>query len=280
MRNISTIILNQSNLLEGTRNVFRYIFPQGGAKFKDVKLAIANINMYYSWYNISSDYNNNQFSIIFPTFAGTTTLNITIADGFYTAADLNSYLQQEFITAGLYLVDSNGDYVYYMELIENPTAYAIQMNSYAVPTSLPVGYTNPASMTFPAVASTPQLVVSASNSFSSIIGFSAGTYPSVVQSTTYSVVSDITPAVSPVSSVIVLCSLLNNQYAIPSSVCNSFAPSVSFGSTISFSPNEYSFCNCQNGNYNSFDITFVDQSFNALPIIDTDLIIQVLIATD
>lgn len=283
MRQIYSIILNQSNVLSGQNNVYRYQFPQGGAKFKKGShLAIANINMYYSWFNISTEYNNNSFQVIFPTSTTPTTLNITIPDGFYSISDLNSYLQQEFITAGLYLVNSDGDYVYYLELIENPNSYAIQLNSYPVPTSLPSGYTNPASMTFPASLTTPQLVISTSggNDFYKLIGFSAGTYPDPAQSTTYSAISDITPQISPVSSAVVLCSLLNNRLAIPNTVCASFAPNVSFGSTISYNPNEYAFQPIGEGSYTSFDISFTDQLFNPLPIRDTDLIIQVLIAID
>lgn len=272
------VIINSSNLVAGTTNQYRFSFPAGSVHFpKGSKIAISNISMYYSWFNITSAYNNNTFQIVFPTSTTPTTLNITIPDGFYSVSDLNSYLQQEFITAGLYLVDSNGDYVYYAEFLENPTSYAIQFNSYPVPTSLPATYTNPASMTFPLVATTPQLVVSSSNDFGLVIGFSAASYPSVVQSTTYSGLSDITPQISPVNSVITTCSLVNNRLNIPNTVLYSFNADVGFGSLIRSSPNEYAFIPISPGSYESLLITFLDQRYLALPMRDTEILVQLLV---
>ena len=45
----------------------------------------------YSFFNITSAYNNNRFTFSFPTGAGAgiyTNFNITIPDGFYTIEDL------------------------------------------------------------------------------------------------------------------------------------------------------------------------------------------------
>lgn len=275
------IILNESNLVQAggrSNNVYRYNFPQGAIKFeKHARVAVGNINIFYSWYNISAELNNNTFSIEFPVFG---TLNITIPDGYYDVGSLNSFIQQEFITNDLYLIDSNGDFVYYLELVENPTVYAVQQNSYAVPIALPAGYSQPAGWPgYPGVATTPQLIVSA-NDFRNIIGFNAGTTPTPVQATTFSKTSDFTPQVSPVSSVIVGCSLVNSKFSNPPQVLYSFAPDVPFGSLIRSNPNEHSFINIQPGNYPSFDIIFLDQNFNALPIRDSNLLIQLLIKTD
>lgn len=274
------IILNSTNFVAGSTSTFRYNFPSGNVDFKKSKVALADISIYYSWYNLTSSYNNVSFQIIFPTLAGSTTLSITVPNGFYDVSALNSYIQQQFISNGLYLVNASGNYVYYLELIENSNFYGVQLNSYPVPTALPAGYSNPAGMTFPAVATTPQLVV-LSNSFRDVIGFNAGTYPNPVQATNYSKVSDYTPQVSPVQSMIVSCSLLTNKYASPNTILYAFSPAgVSFGNLIESKPVNFSYVSIKDGQYATFDVTLYDQSFNRLPINDTNLVIQLNIITE
>lgn len=54
---------------------------------------------------------------------------------------------------------TTGTITYYMQFVENPTAYRVQLISYALPTSLPAGSTNGGGITFPTVSRQPQLVV-------------------------------------------------------------------------------------------------------------------------
>jgi hypothetical protein len=272
------IILNSSNAVAGTNNsIYRYNFPQGSVKFNKSKVAVASISMYYSWYNILASLGNNTFTYTWYGFGTSVIETITIPDGFYDIAALNAYLQSQMIANGHYLIDASGDYVYYLEFATNSTYYSIQLNSYPIPTALPTGYSNPAVITFPAVATTPQITI-ISNAFRDIIGFNAGTYPAAVQTTTYSKLSDFTPQVSPTQSVILSCTLLNNKYSNPGTVLYSFSPAgVSFGSLIEAKPSQFSFVDIQSGNYNTFDITFLDQSFNFLKINDNNLVVQLLI---
>lgn len=271
------LILNSSNYISNTASTFRYDFPSGAVRFKNSKIAIGSINIFNSWQNITASNENNTYQIIFPTNAGTTTITITMPDGFYEISDVNSYLQQQFIANGLYLVDSGGQYVYYAEFITNSTYYGIQFNSYPVPTALPVGYTNPAAMTFPLVDTTPQLVV-ASNSFQQIIGFDAGTYPNPSQNTTYSVLSTFTPQVSTIQSLTITCNLLNNRFAVPGTVLYNFSSGgTAYGSLVETSPNFPQFVDVQEGLYPYIEISFIDQSFNPITLLDTNLTVLLLI---
>ena len=154
----------------------------------------------------------------------------------------------------------------------------VYINAYSVPTSLPVGWTQPSNFIgYPAVANTPQLVV-LSNSFRNIVGINSGTYPSPQQTSTYFKLSDFTPPVSPVQSFILSCSLLNNQYSNPRTILYSFSPAgTTFGSLIQSSPNQFSFIDIMSGNYSDFTIQFLDQSFNPLQIQDTNLVVMLLI---
>jgi hypothetical protein len=272
------IVINGNGLVPDLfNNTYRYTFPQGSVNFKNSKIALSNLNIFYSWFNISAVNQNNTFSVLFPTFAGSTLLNITIPDGFYDVATLNAFLQQIFITNNFYLVNGSGQNVYYMEFITNASAYAVQMNSFPVPTALPAGWTNPGSMTFPVVASTPLLNVPATN-FRNIIGFNTGTYPAIFQATNFSKISDFTPQVTPINSVIIACSLLSNSYAIPNTIFYSFSTQgASFGSVISVQSTDHSYVDIQDGSYNSFTLSFLDQNFNQIKINDTSIIVQLLI---
>ena len=272
-----SIALNQSNVVSGTSNsIYEYVFPSGGVKFtKGFAVALQSLNLYYSWPNISASQGNNTFSYIWPV--GPTTVNITVPTGFYTIAELNSYLQYIMVQNGHYLINSSGNYVYYLELTTNSSLYAVQFNSYPIPTALPAGYTAPGSWPgYPVVASTPQLVVPATN-FRNLIGFAAGTYPTVVQATTYSATSSFTPQVSPVSSVFMLVNLVNNKYAIPNSILYNFSPNVTYGSTISVIPPYLVYSKIQEGNYTSIRVSFVDQNFAPLNILDSNLTILLAI---
>lgn len=277
--NTFTLVLNQSNLVTNSNNnLYRYVFP-GAPKFlRGTKVALVSASLYYSWYSITAAIGNNTFSYTFPTFAGSITIAVTIPDGFYTIPQLNSFLQFTFISNGHYLVDASGDYVYYAQFSENPALYAVQFDSFPVPTALPAGYTNPAALTFPAVASTPLLIVGATL-FRNIIGFNAGTYPAVFQATNYSRTSAFTPQVTPTSSVVITCSLIRNALSNPQTILASFSPDVGFGSLIQVKPNQYNLLSISDGtNQNSLDIQFLDQNFVPLKINDSQVVIELLVS--
>ena len=269
---MKTLILNSTNVVVGDNSRFNYTFPVSATFDKDDEIAVSSINIYYSWFNISSSLGNNTFSYTWPV--GSITINITIPDGFYTANTLNSYLQSVMITNNHYLINGSGNYVYYIEFVENSSAYSIQFNSYPIPTALPAGWSAPAGWTgYPAVASTPQINIPSSN-IRYILGFNAGTYPTVVQATNYSKISDFTPQFSPVQSVLVSCSLVNNILAIPSNILFSFAPTdTTFGSIISPAITYPIWNEITPGTYPNFQVQFLDQSYQALPIRDTNLVL-------
>lgn len=273
---VNTIVINGSNVDPNDNSKYTYRFSKT-VQFDDKQqIAITGLNIYYSWFNISSALNNNTFTIDFP-FGNPTTINFTVPDGSYTISQLNSYIQSIMVSNNLYLIDGSGNYVYYIEFLENPSLYAVQLNSYPIPTALPAGYTDPGVPGgFPAVASTPQLTVSA-NAFSNIIGFNPGTYPSVVQATTYSKTSDFTPQVSPVQSVLVSCNLVRSPYSIPDNIIFGFAPNVGFGSIITPPINSLIWNGIQAGFYSEITLQFLDQNYNRLPINDTNLTVLMAI---
>lgn len=274
------IILNSSTVVNDSfKNKYVYTFPSGSVKFQNSKVALGNISIYYSWFNISVANQNNTYSFNFPFNAGNTLYTVVMPDGFYTITQLNDYLQQFCITNQLYLVDSAGDFVYFLSFRENSTYYAVEVDTFAVPTAAQLaglGYTNPNAIPLPAAATTTQLIVP-NTLFQDLIGFQSGSYPTVQAGSTQSFLSSFTPQVSPVQSIILACSLLNNKYANPRTVLFSFSPQVGFGSIIDVRPNEYFWVDIQNGNYASFQVEFLDQRFNPIIINDSNLIVQLLI---
>ena len=278
---MKTLVLNSSNVDPNDTSRYIYRFPAGGASLAGKEIAVAAISLYYSWFNISTALNNKIFRYVFYSGAGptATTITVTIPDGFYTAAQLNAYLQSVMIANGHYLVTSTGDFVYFLEIVENPTAYAIQFNSYALPTSAqatanswtaPVGWPG-----FVTTNITPQIIILPTNNFGNIIGFNAGTYPSPTQITDYSKISDFTPQFSPVQSVLLRCNVVNNRLSNPSDIIYSFAPvNVDFGSIISPAISEFIWNSIDEGqNQPEFIVQFLDQSFSPLPLRDTNLVI-------
>jgi len=256
----------------------RYILPFfGSKKLQDAKVAISNVSMFFSWFNITSALNNNTFQIIVPVGASTQTLNITIPDGYYDVSQINTYIQSQLIANNFYLINPSGNFVYYIELLANSTRYSVQLNTYPVPTVLPgTGWTNPG-WTLPTVSTTPQLVVLPTNQFRTLIGYIPSTYPSPASGTTYSKLSDTTPKLNPVEQVVVRCNLVRNEIQNPNDIIYSFnaASAVSgFGSLINSQPYEYNYLDVNNGYYSQIEIQFCDQNYNQLVINDPSILVQ------
>jgi len=274
------LLLTSANVVSGTNNsVYRLYFSGNSVKFyKGDQIALQNIIIPYSWFNINSSlYNNNTFSY---TWFNGVTYTVTLANSYLSVSDINSALQYAFISNGHYLVNSSGQNVYYGQLIYNTSQYAVQWNSYPIPSTLPSGWTNPASLTLPSnssVPSTPILNISSTNNFGTIIGFSAGSYPSVAQTTNYSVISTLTPVGSPVNTVIMYCNLVRNPFSTPQNLLYSFTPNTSFGENISISPPQFAYVDIIEGTYSYVEIRFTDQNLNTLQINDNNLSIQLII---
>lgn len=121
-------------------------------------------------------------------------------------------------------------------------------------------------------------------SVSQTVGATAGTFYSMTasQSPSYSVVqtfsSSSVPQVSPLSSYVLTCNLLNNNYAIPNSLLYSFSPQGAFGEQFTIAPNQYSFIDVQPGQYNGFEVSFLDQSNVPTTLQDNNLVILLIIA--
>jgi hypothetical protein len=273
------LVLNSSNVLGRNNNIYKYNFVNGMFSIKeDAEIAISSITIPYSWFNITSAYNNNSFRF---TWYGTvsTTFTVNIPDGFYLVSDINNFLENFMIQNKLYLIDSStGQYVFYIQLYTASTYYSNQILCFAIPTSLPSGFTTPVGWPgFPAIASTPLFTV-LNNNFQQYLGFTTGSYPSITQTTNYSVLSNLLPPEgSVVNSVIVRCSIIENNVTMPTDILDSFGIDATFGSNIIYNPPYQKWVKIKRGTYADLAITFVDQNFNNIAILDSNVTITLLL---
>ena len=90
----NTLLLNSSNVVGSNKNTYQYNFINGMFKLSDdAEISISSVTIPYSWFNITSNYNNKTFNIQWVN-TGATLNTYSLPDGFYSVADLNSYIQQ------------------------------------------------------------------------------------------------------------------------------------------------------------------------------------------
>ena len=286
-----TLVINSSNLSNSNTNgTYTYNFIGGGFTVPDdMEVMLSSAQIPYSIFNITAAYNNNTFNFNFPNGAAVNTyagFYVTIPDGFYTIEDFNIFMQKYAISNGLYLIDAYGDNVYYTPAFYvNQTSYAVQVLLYAVPRSLPVGWSQPANwIGYSTYTSdrTPLLFILNTSNFGDYIGFINGVYPlSLPSLTNTSILSNKKPPIgSYVNSIVVHCSLVNNPVVSPSDILDAFQISnTSFGQNINYSPSVEKFVKLTKGSYSSMIITLTDQNNEIINFIDPNILITLLFRT-
>ena len=279
------LTLNSTNVTNTNNNSsFKYNFINGGFIAKDYEMCISSITIPYSFFNVSAYYSNKTFSLIFPTAATTITYDFTLPDGFYSVTDINSYIQQQCIANGAYLIDSSSNNVYFVQLVYNSTYYAVQFLYFSVPTSIGT-YTRPTTGLYsttgtglPTSAYTLQLVLASFGSIKNIIGFASGTFPSVQTTTSGNALSTLTPVGSTINSLLIQCSLISNRCTTPSDILDSMPISNStFGANITYDPSFEKFVSMSDGTFNEFTLTFRDQNLNEIYAKDPNVSITLII---
>lgn len=283
---IYTVILNKSHIVANTSNsVFQYKF-NSSINFKDAGMSLSSLNIFNSWFNISSSLQNNQFSYKWFDAFGVLnqTYTITFPNGYYSVNDMNEFVQSQLVTRGHYIKhNTDGNYLYHLEFVSNSSYYAIQMNVYAMRTT-DANYTKGTSTNtdlypiwgWPAEYTSIQVIIPSTNKFYQLIGITAGTYPSASDENNHTYLSSITPTMDPVSSLMIQCSLINQGgFSDPSDILYSFTSgNVPFGGMIDKQISKDTYSAIRNGIYQSFTIKFVDQDYNRVDIRDPSIVIM------
>jgi len=300
-----TLVISQSNLIQdGFNNKFVYRFPNS-VFFKDDYVAVNSINMFYSWFNITAELGNNVFRYIW----GGTTYTINIPDGLYEVSQLNQLLQFSFIANGHYLTLS-GQNVYFAEILLNPTRYAVQINTYLIPTALQftfnaitgiytgnvgtayAGMTTSNAAFFTATNQNPQIVLPAN--FNQLLGFIAGFTTDLNNNNAYvppvgsnfiskngagtiSYISTTAPNIQPNSSIILSMSNIDNAYANPSSLIYSVVANVGFGEIINERSTNFIWNRLLDGTYNQIRLEFLGTNLQPIRIADPAITITLAI---
>ncbi len=271
------LILDASNVVsDGKNSSLIYNFPNSTV-LKDKYIAVSQIIMYYSWFNITSQYLNNYLTYTWTVGGTSTTYNIVIPNGLYNIVDINAFCQWTMINNGTYLINDVGDNVYYFELLVNQNRYAVQLNTFNVPTSLPTGWSAPGNFAgYPTQTFNP--IVSFPENFYKIVGYNpissvnfssnnnvnnAYTPPSPSVSNYYvakdavgtlSYLSNTNPDVQPNSSVYLAISNINNPYSQPSSILYAITPNVNIGEQIVETPPNFMWNKMIDGTYNQLRV--------------------------
>ena len=245
---VATLVLNSSNIIDNGNNNTLVYSFPSSVQFPNHEIAVQQISMYYAWENINP-------------------------------APLAN---------GTYLIDAGGQTVYYAEFLVNPNRYAIQINTFPVPTTLPTGFTvpvaDPASgsagfVGFPTATFNPALSIG--SNLNKILGFTTPIpFTTPLNSgvgTNLSFLSNVAPQVQPNSSVYVSISNISNKYSSPTSVIYSITPNVNFGEQIRDTPPQFAWNKLLHGTYNEIRVTFLGIDFQPLTILDPNMTIVLVI---
>jgi hypothetical protein len=269
------LIVNKSHHVGNGRYVYRF---GRSVDFSNIDIALGSCSIYYSWRNITSALNNNSFQIIHPKTGGTDTLTITLPDGGYEISDINNYLRWYLITNGYYIQnDTTLEQKVFCELRVNASTYAIEFVGYPT-TAVPTGWTAGSAYTYDGVGNTPQLVIS-SNNFGIVIGYVAGTFPSVATNVLNTTSSTLTPVITQVLNVLLTLDCVDNPFSPSSTVIHALSSAgVEYGHLITSEPTTLSFIPCQKTGRQEIALQFVDQNMIPLQMIDYDIVVKLVLA--
>jgi len=278
---INSIVINGSSCVDSINNAkYKYSFNTSKYFKRTDQVALNLCNIFYSWKNISAtNYNNNTFQYQWFSSVNNTsmeTFTVTLPDSYMTVSDINEYLVAYMTTRYHYTQKTNTDgsksNVYYITLSENSNYYSVQLDLTVMSSTATVP--NGGTWLPPSTNKTPVFIVNSTNNFGSLIGFSSGSYPSTTKTANYTKLSNLVPNMNPVSSILMTCNLIKNDYSTPNNVLHSFTSfNSTYGGMIEITPNEKTFINIIEGTYKEIEIIFYDQNYNFLPIIDSDMMI-------
>lgn len=244
---VETVVVNSNyspnaNNPGSDPNNSTFIFPfNQNIDFTGAYIGLSQFQCSYAWNNTTSAFNNNTFSY---KWIDGTTRTINLGNSFNEVSGLNLAMLNDMVSQNYYLINSQGNFVYYIAIQTNSSNYAVEIICNPVPTAAQAssaGLTQPAgaSWAFPVSATTPQFIVPNTN-FQQLIGFSAGTYPSSAQSTIYSILSNVPPPIiTPISNVYITIDIMRSGISLASRVIQSIsaANASSFGGLIEFTNN-------------------------------------------
>ena len=193
-----------------------------------IKMALANLSIYYTWKNIKSEYNNNKFKISAPTWNDT----FDLPDGSYYIADIQDYF--EFIIKKHETLNENPSIQIYPNQIKNRIIFKIK-------TGYKLELLTPETMKL--LGSTKKEIDKDKN-------------------------GENVPKLESVEVAIIHCNLVKNEYQHTSKVLFTFVPNRKFGQLINICLHDFKIMNTVKTKFSSVEVWFTDQASKALEIED------------
>ena len=224
---METIFMNTENSKTSEPHRFKLDLTDK-LNLKDPKknMALANLSIYYTWKNIKSEYNNNNFNISAPTWNYT----FDLPDGSYSFADIQNYF--EFIIKKHETLTENPPVEIYVNEIKNRIVFKIK-------TGYKLELLTPETMKL--LGSTKKDVDKDKN-------------------------GENVPKLESVEVVLVHCNLVKTDYQHTSKALFTFVPNKQFGQLINISPHSLTMMNTVNTEFPSAEVWFTDQVSKALEI--------------
>ena len=90
---MSNIFMSPEHSKTSDTNIFRLYFTDKIDLRGNKKIALSDLSIHYTWYNIKEQYNSNKFRLSGPTWSE----DVTIPDGSYEISQIQNYFLDEVI---------------------------------------------------------------------------------------------------------------------------------------------------------------------------------------
>jgi hypothetical protein len=246
------------------------------------KIALLSATIPNSTPNIHPNFDNN--TIVFNWIDGTTN-TYTYQNGNYLVQDLANALYEWFYSNNWYMLDSSGNQHYFVALVLNSVGYNVNLFIYPIPTTADLtnsssqyyGWTKPSGATWslPSTETTPQILFS--SGFGTLIGFSAGQYPTTPQSTSQ-YYKGIAPQISTITNYTLRCDCVSNNNVLPNDVIAVIPINTTYGREIQFLQSYPIWSNTSNKELKSVSFLIYGQDGTTpCPILDNQITLTFLI---
>jgi len=273
-----TIAISTKHIANSNNSEFSYPFPSTAQFTTNNKIGLSSLSIFYSWNNISAKKGNNKFQYVW----NGTTKTLTIPDGQYEISALNKFLQFQFIANNHYLINSNGDYVYFAEFLLNTTEYGVNIITYQVPAAANTTYPAASNthFTFSGTTFNPVIQLASLGDFHKIIGYTNTFTSSAVAQTSRTYSSSSAPILNPDSNIVVsINGMINNPFSSPNSIIYSFGVSSGIGQQILEKPSQLTMNSITAGSYRNLEVRLLN-SDTLLPIEIKDPEISIVFVID
>jgi hypothetical protein len=258
------VSLNNANASTSQKNKFELTLRES-IRLSDHEVALREAVIINSFPNITRAKGNNTFQYInWNNVTRTVDLLPTGVDAaIMSYDDMNGVLQQFMIRQNDYLIDPNGNPVYFLSIAVNTVYGRLQVVCGDVPTSLPAGYTAPTGVTLSGSSQRYQFVVTTS-AFATLSGFSIGAH---VPTNPPDMLSPNVPIITNTSSLIIKSNLVgDNDFSNISNELSSVVITAGSNEQLIHQPAYLNFRWIPQNEYTKITIEICDQNGN--PITD------------